>query len=150
MQVFIPYPEPIKVARCLDKRRLHKQILECKQIIAAIEGANTRWANHPVVKMYMPHKKWLSCYLTTLELFWKGFTESAEIASKEADVFRPIWMKHQLCETHKRRLYKKDPAYYSEFANYGFTTFNYYVVDNKVLVYNNGKLIHTESLKDYV
>lgn len=150
MQVFIPYPEPIRVAECLDKKRLHKQILECKQIIAAIEGANTKWANHPVVNMYRPHKKWLSGYLNTLELYWKGFPESAAIASKETDVFRPIWMKTKLCDTHKRRLFQKDKDHYAEFAKYGFSTFNYYVVDNKVLIYRNGKLIHTESLINYV
>ena len=28
MQIFIPYSSPIEVAKSLDKRRLHKQVLE--------------------------------------------------------------------------------------------------------------------------
>ena len=36
MQIFIPYPSPIDVAKCLDPRRLNKQILECDQIMKAI------------------------------------------------------------------------------------------------------------------
>lgn len=38
MQVFTPYPEPFKTADCLDSRRLNKQIIECRQILAAIKG----------------------------------------------------------------------------------------------------------------
>lgn len=38
MQVFTPYPQPFACADCLDPRRLNKQIIECKQILAAIRG----------------------------------------------------------------------------------------------------------------
>ena len=38
MQVFTPYKEPILCAQVLDKKRLNKQIIECQQIIRAIEG----------------------------------------------------------------------------------------------------------------
>lgn len=150
MQVFIPYPEPIKVAECLDKKRLLSQIREAKQIIAAIEGSSKAWRNHPVVKMYQPHKKWLECYKNTLELYSKGFVETAKLASDEARVFKPIWLTEKLCITHRRRLYKKNPTHYEAFAKYGFSDLNFYVVDNQVLVYQNGKVIHTESLINYV
>ena len=149
MQVFIPYADPFKVAECLDKRRLHNQVNECRTIIAAIEGASA-WKNHPVVKMYQPYKKWLFCYMNTLDLYDRGFIESAKLASKEAGVFKPIWLTNKLCDTHKRRLYQKDPKNYPDFAKYGFSILNFYVVDNQVLIYEKGKLIHTESLINYV
>lgn len=58
MQVFTPYKEPILCAQVLDKKMLNKQIIECQQIIRAIEG-NKAWHNHPVVRMYRPHKEFI-------------------------------------------------------------------------------------------
>ena len=37
MQIFI-VGSPIETADTLDKRRLNKQIIECRQILAAING----------------------------------------------------------------------------------------------------------------
>lgn len=51
MQVFI-IDTPLYTASILDKKRLHKQIVECKQIMNVIEGKTKAWANHPAVLQY--------------------------------------------------------------------------------------------------
>lgn len=40
MQIFI-VGSILETAKALDKRRLNKQIIECKQILAAIDGEST-------------------------------------------------------------------------------------------------------------
>lgn len=58
MNVFLPYESFKKCAQVLDDRRLIKQILECKQIIAMNErkkeddSYSSPYLNHPVVKHY--------------------------------------------------------------------------------------------------
>ena len=150
MQVFIPYPEPIKVARCLDKRRLNKQIVECKQIISAASGNSTAWANHPVVKMYKNHLEWLQLYTDVLEYYRDGREDIAIHLSKQADRGRPSWMTEALCRSHRHRLLSKDFNYYKNwFKLYGLSDINYYVVDGQVLGYRNGKHIVTKSLAEF-
>ena len=56
MQIFLPYKNPFDVAKCLDNRRLNKQIIECRQILAAIDGTSKAWSHHPVVLMYAHHR----------------------------------------------------------------------------------------------
>ena len=48
MQIFI-IGSPFETAQALDKRRLNKQIIECRQIMKAINGESEAWANHPCV-----------------------------------------------------------------------------------------------------
>lgn len=50
MQVFVPYQEPFEVATFLDSRRLNKQIIECRQILAAIRGELLRYEYGKIIK----------------------------------------------------------------------------------------------------
>ena len=59
MQVFVPFQNPFECAQALDPRRFNKQILECEQILKAIRGESTAWANHPCVLMYRQYVDWL-------------------------------------------------------------------------------------------
>lgn len=149
MQIFIPYPSPIEVAKCLDPKRLNKQIIECGQIMKAIKGETKAWANHPVVKMYTSHLRWVKLYKDCLECYKDGNTDLAELLSAQADTFRPSWMTEALCRSHKRRLVAKDAQFYKAFWVYGISDINYYVVDNKVLGYTQGKKILTLSLEEF-
>jgi hypothetical protein len=99
MQVFVPYPSPIDVAKCLDPKRIRKQIIECDQILAAINGKSQAWKNYPVVKMYKPYKSWLIRYracLSELDPMW------AKIWSRHADRVRPPFLTESFCDQHKR------------------------------------------------
>lgn len=70
MQIFLPYTNIIKVAQCLDKRRLHKQIVECDQILKAIKGESEAWKNHPIVKMYSNDYAFIKLYQSILQRYW--------------------------------------------------------------------------------
>lgn len=90
MQIFLPYLNIIEVAECLDKRRLHKQIVECKQIIKAIKGETEAWSNHPIVKMYKNNLEFVQAYLNILEIYWNLY--------KTEDKFNDI-----ICDVRKAK-----------------------------------------------
>ena len=141
MQVFVPFPSPIDVARCLDKRRLRKQIIECDQILAAINGDSKAWFNHPVVKMYSKHKFWLYHYREVLSYYLQGYPQVAKYTSNTAGLDRPPFLTDEFCDQHKRRLYTKAPDLYPQFAKYGTSDENWYFVDGELVKYINGKRV---------
>lgn len=141
MQIFVPHPEPYLVAQCLDRRRLNKQIIECKQILAAIDGTSKAWANHPVVRMYRPYRDWLQYYMLCLMAYMEGDTQCFYQTNYEACCIRPPFLTEEFCAQHKRRLYTKDPDHYQQFAQYGKSGENWYFVDGKIVKYINGKRI---------
>lgn len=141
MQVFTPYPEPFKTADCLDGRRLNKQIIECKQILAAIKGESKAWKNHPVVKQYKNHIQYLHAYMMCLISFKGDCLDAAIYYSRYAMRYRPEFLTTEFCNQHKRRLYTKDNEFYWMFYKYGESNENWYFVDGKLLRYINGKVI---------
>lgn len=142
MQVFVPYPSPIDVAKCLDKKRLNKQIIECDQILKAISGESQAWKNHPVVKMYFNHTTWLWYYRETLASYSEGLHSLANQFSHQCDhYFRPEFLTQDFCDQHKRRLYTKAPETYPQFAEFGTSEENWYFVDGRIIKYKDGKQI---------
>ena len=141
MQVFVPYAQPLMCAMCLDKKRLRKQIIECHQILNAIEEGSGAWFNHPVVKMYAPEYTWLHDYTLALEYYAVGNMGMAEWWSQCADGCRPDFLTAALCDQHKRRLYTKAPDLYPWFVAYGKSEENWYVVNGEILKYINGKQV---------
>lgn len=141
MQVFTPYPEPFETAICLDSRRLNKQIIECRQILAAISGESDAWKNHPVVKQYKDHVKYLEHYVKCLEAVRLGYSGVAMSHSYEAMLYKPEFLTTEFCDQHKRRLFTKDNIFYHEFHAYGKSYENWYFVDGKLLKYINGKIV---------
>lgn len=155
MQIFVCYPEPLKVAKVMwsDKKRFNKQIIECRQILDAIVGVGKGWFNHPVVKMYKPYKDWLVYYLNCF-ISYRNFMNAENFSDEEeyylreaylmsmfAGDYRPPFLTEEFCDQHKRRLYTKSPELYSQFAKYGKSDINYYYVDGELLKYKNGKRI---------
>ena len=130
MNVFVPYNEPIKVAQCLDTRRLNKQIIECEQILKAIRGASQAWKNHPATLMYSKHTDYLKHYCETLRQF-KNAT-NAEKENSLALKCIPPFLTNDFCDQHKRRLFTKDNAHYKQFNKLGESEQNWYIVDNEL------------------
>lgn len=91
MQVFI-IGTPLETAKVLDKKRLNKQIIECKQILNAIFGKTQACANHPCTLQYKDHKQWLYEYLQCLEQYIKGNYNDAEIYSEIAKKLNLIFI----------------------------------------------------------
>ena len=52
MQVFLPYKNFYQAAKCLDRKRLNKQVLEIRLILKACVYKSKGWINHLIVKMW--------------------------------------------------------------------------------------------------
>lgn len=144
MQVFVPYPSPIDVAKCLDKKRLRKQIIECDQILKAIYGQSEAWKNHPVVNMYSAnplYHLWLQQYRDVLAFFNTDKHWMAIQISFQCDTYNLPFLTKSFCDQHKRRLYTKAPHLYPQFAKYGTSEDNWYVADGEIIKFRNGKRI---------
>lgn len=147
MNVFIPYKSPLDCAKALyGDKRFQKQIIECKQIIAAIDGAKA-WRNHPVSLMYKEHKEWLYNYMMCFS-FYRKCMKGDKYAFKyccyydnEANKITPNFITTELCDQHKRRLYTKAPELYPQFEKYGTSEINLYFVNGDLLKYKDGKRI---------
>lgn len=148
MNVFIPYPSPLDCAKALwnDRLRYNKQIIECKQILDAIDGA-IPWSKHPCVLMYKEHKEWLYNYMMCFSFYRKykkGNNEAFKYCcyyDNEAHKVQPTFIS-LMCIQHRKRLYTKSPELYPQFVEYGTSEENWYYVENQIVKYVNGKRIN--------
>lgn len=70
MNVFVTYKSPLKCAKALYcDRRFNKQIIECDQILKAINSETKAWSANPCTKMYAPYKEWLYNYMMCLSFY---------------------------------------------------------------------------------
>lgn len=140
MQVFI-VGTPIETAYALDKRRLNKQIIECNQILKAINNESKAWANHPCTLQYSGFREWLKHYVNCLTEYKNGNQFMAEQWSMWADIYKPIWHTKEYFNQMKRRLYTKDNEHYKQWKDLGESDVNWYNVKGKWKYYKNGKII---------
>ena len=154
MQVFVPFKNPFECAQALDSRRFNKQILECKQILKAIRGESTAWANHPCVLMYKDHADWLQMYLNAFECYktYKDLgTEDYDEAmvdfflakewGERAMFYIPPFLEEKFTNQHRRRLYTKYPLFYNAWAELGTSDENWYYVNGMWRIYINGRIV---------
>lgn len=155
MNVFVPHPEPARCAEALwpDQRRFNKQIIECRQILKAIDGAKA-WANHPATRMYAACREWLNSYLCCLVSFrnsrntelnpseQKACLAESDYWNQQANSIRSDFLTEEFCHQHKRRLYTKAPQLYPQFESFGTSQENWYSVGGKMLRYINGRQIN--------
>ena len=154
MQVFVPFKNPFECAKALDPRRFNKQILECKQILKAIRGESTAWANHPCVLMYKDHADWLQMYLNAFECYkaYKDLgTEDYDEAmvdfflakewGERAMFYIPPFLEEKFTLQHCRRLYTKHPLFYKAWENLGTSDENWYYVNGEWRIYINGRIV---------
>ena len=92
MQIFF-IGNALETAKCLDNRRLNKQIIEVKQIIKAIEGKTKSWRNHPVTVMYENDLNFLRGYKNCLIAYKENRIQDAEFFSKWCDRTKPDFLK---------------------------------------------------------
>ena len=140
MQVFI-IGSPLDTAVALDRRRLNKQIIECRQILNAIDGKTKSWANHPCTIQYREYRDWLEVYLTCLEYYVeylkgdKNIILDAYVASEICVLTKPNFHTQEYFDNMKKRLYTKDHSHYKQFEVLGESYENWYWVDNKWKIY---------------
>lgn len=122
MQTFLPYDSYRLSAKALDRSRLGKQRLECKQILQTLMGESTAWANHPAVKMWRGYEKSLCEYAIEICLEWRSRGYMDTQLPWFGDVYRklppsagsrPPWLGDPLIHlSHKGNLVRKDPDWY--------------------------------------
>jgi hypothetical protein len=130
MQTFLPYPDMIRSAGCLDYRRLGKQRVETKQILLALMGKSEGWTNHPATLMWEGYDDILATYGSRMCLEWirRGYKDSllpfflGIMAEWEIDPRTPTWPwwwgKPEFHASHRSNLLRKDPVFYGK---YGWT-----------------------------
>lgn len=140
MQVFV-IGTPLETAKALDNRRLNKQIIECQQILSALNGAKA-WSNHPCVLQYRGYEEWLNFYLDCLVYYqcalheenWgekDSFIIKSQICSRFAMDVMPSFHTQKYFSQMKRRLYTKDPEHYKQWSDFGKSYENWYFVNGE-------------------
>lgn len=120
MQTFLPYPDFLKSAESLDKKRCWKQVVEARQIIDCLEGKKVGWKNHPAVKMWEGYTDFLKEYYN---VFLKVCITKHKINTSmepmvipyynEKVLQKPFWWEQRLFHRSMRaRLIEKDEVFY--------------------------------------
>lgn len=140
MNVFI-VGSPLETAMELDRVRLNKQIVECTQMLNALNGETKAWRNHPCTLQYQDHKAWLIEYQECLKAVYTKQFAKALFHSEVADEIRPDFHTEEFFNQMKRRLYTKDKKFYSQWAHLGTSEVNWYFVNGEWRYYKNGKQV---------
>lgn len=132
MQTFLTdYPALSYGFEYLDRRRLVKQLLETRQIMAALAGTTRGWVNHPATRMWQGKETMLFDYaiqnareLQARSYKWENnldyLTEHYNLIVEMRDTngqFNDDDYK-RIMYTHRGRLYEKDSAYYAQWSNF--------------------------------
>lgn len=124
MQTFLPYVNYSLSAKVLDRQRLGKQRIECKQILQTLLGESDGWKNHPAVKMWRGYeialidysfeicKEWICRGYKDNQMFW--FLD--KFYKMELVYVQPIWLNDEFCASHRSNLLRKKPDHYSQFG----------------------------------
>lgn len=122
MQTFLPVPDFAASARFLDRQRLGKQRVECKQILLALTDPSYGWQKHPAVRMWrgapiaLATYGWLVChewrsrgYKDSLQPFfssWMGRGPAESVSWLGDEAFHA---------SHRSNLLRKFPEHYRQF-----------------------------------
>lgn len=135
MQTFIPYRSFKESSITLDNKRLAKQVVECKQIYAALTGLSEPWGkpakqtfawiHHPAVKMWKGYEHMLCVYALHMrnEATSRGISDNTEmteffqIRMNRHPFIIPSWMCDEeilfkVMHSHQCNLIRKDWKFY--------------------------------------
>ena len=126
MQTFITDFNMAQNAKNLDNKRLGKQRVEGLQIASCLLEKETRWKNHPTVKMWKGYEEFLLYfYLNWIFDQWlrRGYknekcTETYERLCNICkypgfeNIKTPLWLSIQFIESHRSNLIRKNPEFY--------------------------------------
>lgn len=123
MQTFLPFPNFKKSAKVLDRMRLGKQRVETLQILQAFRD-ETRWKNHPAVKMWKGYESSLIVYGQEICREWirRGYKDTCcnKISSFSLNYpdtnKKPNWLgQKEFHRAHRSNLLRKNYEHYSQF-----------------------------------
>ena len=127
MQTFLPYADFRRSAQVLDRARLGKQRLECKQLVQALEakarGEKAGWQNHPAALMWEGHIIAMCDYALQICDEWtaRGYKDTMRSFFHErfmglGERSKPSWVgDERVHASHRARLKQKDPVHYGQF-----------------------------------
>jgi Pyrimidine dimer DNA glycosylase len=138
MQTFLPYKDFVKIAKCLDYKRLGKQRIEARDILYLCyrhRGADkrkqfnksdkqaeylwVRYRNHPAVLMWVDSINCLKLYYNTMVNEWvrQGYNNTQPIFRVHGKIKPPIWFNsRKLYSSHRANLLRKDFNFYSKYG----------------------------------
>lgn len=118
MQTFLPYPDFVASARCLDYRRLGKQRVEAYQILRALLGESKGWINHPATKMWDGYEAALAGYMNAMIDEWiaRGYRNTMAWRGTCGLILPPWFGKEEFHASHRSNLLRKDPVHYGQFG----------------------------------
>jgi hypothetical protein len=125
MQTFLPYPDFKESAKCLDNKRLNKQIVEAMQIFTVNSyfdlGIKAGWQNHPAVKMWRGFGSALLLYRNDCIDEWRsrGYNSHSKVTIGDMwlkDVVYPFWLGDtKFHQAHQSNLVRKLPEHYRKY-----------------------------------
>jgi len=122
MQTFLPYASLLDSLNCLDYKRLGKQRVESFQILKCLLIEESRWKNHPAVKMWKGYESFLNIYYMLSINLWvnRGYNNTMNpyyfLSYLSNENIIPEWFGNEdFHNSHKSNLLRKLPEYYSKF-----------------------------------
>ena len=130
MQTFMPSSSFRVTAKCLDKKRLFKQVVESRQLLASL-GVKVRkndgtyfgggWKNHPASKMWKGYEFALMAYHDAIltECKRRGINTQIQAFNESypENLRKPPFVGNKkFHDSHKSNLLRKDKEYYSKFG----------------------------------
>lgn len=120
MQTFLPYSDFTSIARCLDNKRLNKQILECDVLIDLREGVkDNSWKNHPAYRMWFDYPNTLIHYRNVMLKEWmdRGKNSNRKFRTYYSPIIYPDFLYDlRVIQSHRSNLLRKLPEHYKQFG----------------------------------
>ena len=134
MQTFLPHYCALDIARCLDNKRLNKQILECDVLLDLHLGIkDNQWKNHPAFKMWVNDIDVLLFYRNTMleEWMYRGFKSNRDfrhdVDMGTDSITYPWFMSDdRVILSHRSNLVRKLPEHYGSFGWHDYGVDGYY------------------------
>lgn len=124
MQTFLPGNGYFTSADALDASRRNKQLLECVQMLKALETGQGMGAHHPATLAWRFHKSGLADYASFIadacppDKYTEARSYVTSLIGETTDIDYPPWYVDALVSSHKGHLYRKDSKYYELFAQF--------------------------------
>jgi hypothetical protein len=122
MQTFLPLPDFMDTARCLDYRRLGKQRVEAMQILNILSGKtqSNAWKNHPAISLWKDNISALKIYCNTMIDEWirRGYKNTMKkyYIPIDYDSPYPDWFgDNDFHSRHRAALLFKNYEWYTQF-----------------------------------
>ena len=136
MQVFLPESDFRATAQSLGQKRLVKQLLEGRQILAAMAGQTKGGVNHPATRMWKGHETQLVSYLSEIAAEmgtrkykwqdnWNVIHKTFYDNFDGGTIRYPDWWydsrRERVIHTHRANLFIKAPELYPQYEEYSKT-----------------------------